>query len=48
MNNKIAKWMLGSAVAGLVISGAAFQSSSLSVGYNVAHAEEHAKRRTKA
>ena len=50
--NQLSKWMLGSAVAGLVISGASvsvtpssqtiFQHAALNVGYSVAHAEEQA------
>ena len=48
--NQLSKWMLGSAVAGLVISGASvsvtpssqtiFQHAALNVGYSVAHAEQ--------
>ena len=38
--NQLSKWMLGSAVAGLVVSGGIFQHNVLSVGYSVAHAEE--------
>ncbi|MBI2337088.1 MAG: hypothetical protein HYU97_10070 [Deltaproteobacteria bacterium] len=40
--NQLSKWMLGSAVAGLVVSGGIFQHNVLSVGYSVAHAEEQA------